>query len=68
MADRPSGDPAWEGSKSRGLPRLAAMTGDEGRTTSDGAVADEPRASDSPEPKSVARWLGWSPTSWRTQR
>ena len=60
MTERPSGDPAWEGPKSRGLPRTAAHE-----------AAPPPAGSDPAHragPKPVARWLGWSPTSWRTSR
>lgn len=53
MTERPSGDPAWEGQKTRGLP----VRRPEG----------EPPAADGSQAP-VARWLGWSPTSWRTSR
>jgi hypothetical protein len=58
MADRPSGDPAWEGPKSRGLPRVAPATGGDASSHGEGSAPARP----------VARWLGWSPTSWRTSR
>lgn len=61
MTDRPSGDPAWESPKSLGLPRLPAGAVGHAVPSGGGTPPSEPA-------RPVARWVGWSPTSWRTSR
>ena len=51
--DRASGNPSWERAGSIGLPKTSPPA----------------PATDATEPeRPVARWLGWSPTSWRRDR
>lgn len=51
--DRASGHPEWEAPQGRGLPVVPQPA---------------PEAPPAAAPRTVAGWLGWSPTSWRSAR
>jgi hypothetical protein len=63
MTDHPSGNPRWEPTSGSGVPAVPPPE------RLDGPAADlEPGAVALTQPtRSVASWLGWSPTRWRSE-